>query len=59
MMLKRHATEIKINVKDRMMLIIKIKRNSMGVREAAKSLEKPDSCGYKSVDGIVLFLKSS
>ena len=37
-MLKKYAAETKGRVKDRMMLIIKIKRDGMGIREAAKSL---------------------
>ena len=46
-MLKKYAAETKGRVKDRMMLIIKIKRDGMGIREAAKSLGKSGSWGYK------------
>ena len=46
-MLKRYAAETKGKVKDRMMLIIKIKRDDMDIREAAKSLGKSGSRGYK------------
>ena len=41
-MLKRHAVETNSNVKDRMMLIIKIKCGSTDIREATGSLEKSD-----------------
>ena len=46
-MLKRYAAKTKGRVKDRMMLIIKIKRDGMDIREAAKSLGKSGSWGYK------------
>ena len=46
-MLKRYAAETKGNVKDRMMLIIKIKRDGTDIHEAAKSLGKSGSWGYK------------
>ena len=46
-MLKKYAAETKGRVKDRMMLIIKIKRDGMGIRKAAKSLGKSGSWGYK------------
>ena len=46
-MLKRYAVETNSKVKDRMMLIIKIKRDGMGIREAARSLEKSDSWGVQ------------
>ncbi len=47
MMLKKYAAETDGDVKDRMMLIIKIKRDGMNVREAARSLGKSDPWGYK------------
>ena len=46
-MLKRYAGETNSNVKDRMMLIIKIKRDGMDIREATRSLGKSDPWGYK------------
>ena len=46
-MLKRYATETNGKVKDRMMLIIKIKRDIMGIHEVAKSLGKSKSSGCK------------
>ena len=46
-MLKMHATETNGKIKDRMMLIIKIKRDGMSIHEAAKSLGKSKSWGYK------------
>ena len=48
-MLKKYAAETKGRVKDRMMLIIKIKRDGMGIREAAKSLGKSGSWGIQMV----------
>ena len=47
MMLKRHAAETNGKVKDRMMLIIKIKPDGMDIREAVRSLGKSDLWGYK------------
>ena len=47
MMLKRHAAETNGKVKDRMMLIIKIKRDGADIHEAARSLGKSGSWGYK------------
>ena len=47
MMLKRHAAETNGKVKDRMMLIIKIKRDGTDIHEAARSLGKSGSWGYK------------
>ena len=41
-MLKRYAVETNGKVKDRMMLIIRIKRDGMDIREAARSLGKSD-----------------
>ena len=46
-MLKRCAAETKGRVKDRMMLIIKIRCDGMDIREAAGSLGKSDPWGYK------------
>ena len=46
-MLKRYAAETNGNVKDRMMLIIRIKRDGMGACEAARSLGKSESWGCK------------
>ena len=46
-MLKRYAVETNSNVKDRMMLIIKIKRDGADIREAVRSLGKSDPWGYK------------
>ena len=39
-MLKKYAAETNSKIKDRMMLIIKIKRDGMDIREATKSLGK-------------------
>ena len=44
---KRCAAETKGRVKDRMMLIIKIRCDGMDIREAAGSLGKSDPWGYK------------
>ena len=46
-MLKRYAAETDGKVKDRMMLIIRIKRAGMDIRKAARSLGKSGSWGYK------------
>ena len=46
-MLKRYAAKTKGRVKDRMMLIIKIKRDGMDIREAARSIGKFGLWGYK------------
>ena len=46
-MLKRYTAETNSKIKDRMMLIIKIKRDGMDIREAARSLGKSDPWGYK------------
>ena len=46
-MLKRYAAETNSKIKDRMMLIIKIKRDGMDIREAARSLGNSDPWGYK------------
>ena len=46
-MLKRYAAETNGKIKDRMMLIIKIKRDGMDIRETARSLGKSGSWGYK------------
>ena len=46
-MLKKHAAETDSKVKDRMMLIIKIKRDGMDIHEATRSLGKSGSWGYK------------
>ena len=46
-MVKRYAAETNGKIKDRMMLIIKIKRDGMNIREATKSLGKSGSWGYK------------
>ena len=46
-MLKRYAAETNGKIKDRMMLIIKIKRDGMDIREAARSFGKSSSWGYK------------
>ena len=46
-MLEIYAAETKGRVKDRMMLIIKIKRDSTDIRKAAKFLGKSSSWGYK------------
>ena len=46
-MLKRFVTEKKCRIKDRMMLIIRIKYDGMDIRKAAKSLGKSGSWGYK------------
>ena len=46
-MLKRYAAEKDCNVKDRMMLIIRIQRDGITIRDSAKSLGKSGSWGYK------------
>ena len=46
-MLKRYAAENDCNVKDRMMLIIRIQRDGITIRDSAKSLGKSASWGYK------------
>ena len=46
-MLKRYTAETNSKTKDRMMLIIKIKRDGMDTREAVRSLGKSDPWGYK------------
>ena len=46
-MLKMYNNESKGRVKDRMMLIIKIKHEGMDIRTAARSLGKAGSWGYK------------
>ena len=46
-MLRRYAAETNGKVKDRMMLIIRIKRDNIDIREAARSLGKSDPWGYK------------
>ena len=46
-MLKKYATETSGRIKDRMMLIIRIKRDGMGACEAARSLGKSESGGCK------------
>ena len=46
-MLRKYTVETNGKVKDRMMLIVRIKRDGMGTCEAARSLGKSDSVGYK------------
>ena len=46
-MLRKYAVETNGKVKDRMILIIRIKRDGMGTCEAARSLGKSDSGGCK------------
>ena len=46
-MLKKYVAETNSKIKDRMMLIIRIKRDGMDIREAAISLGKSDPWGYK------------
>ena len=46
-MLKRYAAETDCKIKDRMMLIIRIKRDGITIRDSAKSLGKSASWGYK------------
>ena len=46
-MLKKYAAETNSRIKDRMMLIIRIKRDGMDIRKAARSLGKSGSWGYK------------
>ena len=46
-MLKKYAVETNVKIKDRMVLIIEIKRDGMDIREAAKSLGKSGSWGHK------------
>ena len=47
MMLKRYAAETNSRIKDRMMLIIRIKRDGTDIRKAVRSLWKSGSWGYK------------
>ena len=46
-MLRMYAAKTNGKMKDRMMLIIRIKCDGMDIREAAKSLGKSGSGGYK------------
>ena len=46
-MLKKYAAETNDKVKDRIMLIIKIKHDSTDICEVARSLGKSDSWEYK------------
>ena len=46
-MLKRYAAETDCDTKDRMMLIIRVKRDGITMRDSAKSLGKSASWGYK------------
>ena len=45
MMLKRYVAETNSEVKDRMILIIKIKHNGTSIRKATESLGKSDPRG--------------
>ena len=51
MMLKKCATETDPRIRDRMMPTIKVKYDAMGIRDAAKSIEKPDSWGTNGATG--------
>ena len=46
-MLKRYAAETDCDVKDRMMMIIRVQRDGITMRDSAKSLGKSASWGYK------------
>ena len=46
-MLKRYAAETDCNIKDRMMLIIRVKRDRITIKDSAKSLGKSVPWGYK------------
>ena len=46
-MLKRYAAETDCNIKDRMMLIIRVKRDGITIKDSAKSLGKSVPWGYK------------